>query len=134
MTGEQTLANRRATPGPGNDTRLVSIDVTTGVSTDLKAGPGVKMNPSPLAADDVGYIRKDTEEAGIYYLSGRRGPHGPDLRRIMVPGWFSGRLSQAPDHGASPNGAENLQPQSELRIDPHRELAGVQPVGERNLW
>jgi Tol biopolymer transport system component len=76
MTGEQTLANRRPAPEPGNDTRLVSIDTTTGSSTDLPAGPGVKINPSPLSGNEIGYIRKDTAEAGIYYSSGRRGPRG----------------------------------------------------------
>jgi TolB protein len=76
MTAEQTLANRRPAPEPGNDTRLVSIDAATGASTDLPAGTGVKINPSPLAGNEVGYIRKDTEEAGIYYSSGRRGPRG----------------------------------------------------------
>jgi TolB protein len=79
MTGEQTLANRRTSPEPGNDTRLVSVDTTTGVSTDLPAGPGVKINPSPLAGTEIGFIKKDTAEAGIYYSSGRRGPHG-DIR------------------------------------------------------
>jgi len=76
MTGEQTLANRRANPEPGNDTRVVSIDTNTGASTDLTAGPGVKINPSPLAGKEIGFIRKDTAEAGIYYSSGRRGPRG----------------------------------------------------------
>jgi Tol biopolymer transport system component len=76
MTGEQTLANRRASPEPGNDTRLESIDTSTGASTDLTAGPGVKINPSPLGGNDTGFIRKDTAEAGIYYSSGRRGPRG----------------------------------------------------------
>ncbi|MEO8049648.1 MAG: hypothetical protein ABI833_04460 [Acidobacteriota bacterium] len=93
MTAEQTLANRMANPDPGNDTRLVSIDVTTGVSTDLAAGPGVKMNPSPLPANDVGYIRKDKagNGAGIYYTSGKSGPRGdirtaawsPDGKRVV---------------------------------------------------
>jgi hypothetical protein len=80
MTAEQTLANRRASPEPGNDTRLVSIDTTTGASADVAAGPGVKINPSPLAGplagNDIGYIRNDTAEAGVYYSSGRRGPVG----------------------------------------------------------
>ena len=82
MTAEQTLANRLANPDPGNDTRLVSIDATTGASNDLAAGPGVKMNPSPLPANDIGYVRKDNADAGagIYYMrSGKRGPQG-DIR------------------------------------------------------
>jgi TolB protein len=84
MTAEQTLANRRPAPEPGNDTRLVSIDATTGISADVAAGPGVKINPSPLMGNEIGYIRKDSakdapkgmEEEGIYYSNGRRGPKG----------------------------------------------------------
>jgi len=81
MTAEQTLANRVANPDPGNDTQLVSIDATTGVSSDLPSGPGVKINPSPLPGNDIGYVRKDRAEpgAGIYYTSGKRGPRG-DVR------------------------------------------------------
>src|SRR5579883_965124 len=78
MTAQQTLANRTY-PATGNDTKLVSIDVATGVSSDLRAGPGVKFNPSPLAGNEIGYIRKDSGEPGIYYSSGKRGPHG-DIR------------------------------------------------------
>ena len=77
MTAEQTLANRRPSPEPGNDTRLVSIDVKSGAITELRAGPGVKINPSPLTREEIGYIRKDTADPGIYYSSGRRGPGGP---------------------------------------------------------
>ena len=36
MTAEQTLANRRPSPYPGNDTRLMSIDAATGASAELK--------------------------------------------------------------------------------------------------
>jgi len=79
MTAEQTLANRRPSPEPGNDTRLVSFDVAGGASEDLAAGPGVKINPSVLK-DTVGYIRKDgAAAAGIYYTNGTRGPKG-DVR------------------------------------------------------
>ena len=93
MTAEQTLANRRANPDPGNDTRLVSLDTSTGDSIDLPAGPGVKINPSPLPGNDVGYVRKDKAApgSGIYYTSGRRGPSGdirtaswsPDGKRVV---------------------------------------------------
>jgi Tol biopolymer transport system component len=91
MTAEQTLANRKPSPEPGNDTRLVSIDAQDGTSVEIPAGAGVKMNPSPLAGDDIGYVRKDTDEAGIYYASGKRGPKGsvraaswsPDGTRVV---------------------------------------------------
>jgi Tol biopolymer transport system component len=90
MTAEQTLANRRASPEPGNDTRLVSIDVETGKSADLPAGPGVKFNPS-VVGPTIGYIRKDTSAAGVYYTDGRSGPKGnvrtiawsPDGKRVV---------------------------------------------------
>jgi TolB protein len=93
MTAEQTLANRRPSPAPGNDTRLVSIDVTTGASADLTAGAGAKMNPSPLPGNELGWVRKDAAGtgAGIYYASGTRGPRGdvrtaswsPDGRQVV---------------------------------------------------
>ena len=76
MTAQQTLANRIANPGAGNDSRLMSVDTMTGASTELPAA-GVKINPSPLDQNEIGYIRKDAPDAGIYYLSGRRGPRGP---------------------------------------------------------
>ena len=50
---------------------------------ELTAGPGVKMNPSPLPGNEIGYIRKDTADPGIYYSSGRRGPAG----QIRAASW-----------------------------------------------
>ncbi len=76
MDGEATLADRTAASGIVMDTRLVSVDVSTGHATEIAAGPGIKVNPSPLPGNDVGYIRKDGAEAGIFYTSGRRGPRG----------------------------------------------------------
>ena len=105
MTADQTLANRRPAPEPGSSSRLVSIDVATGAMSEIRSGPGVKMNPSPLPGGDVGYVRKDAAgaSAGIYYASGRRGPHGdvrlaswsPDGMRVVfhrrlaspIPAW-----------------------------------------------
>jgi len=81
MTAEQTLANRRPSPESGNDTRLVSIDIATAVASDVSAGAGVKIQPSPLGTGEIGYIRKDAGDggAGIFYASGKRGPKG-DIR------------------------------------------------------
>jgi TolB protein len=102
MTAEQTLANRRAFPESGNDTRLVSFDIASGAASDVAAGPGVKMNPSFLPGNDIGYVRKDTVDpgAGIYYTSGGRGPKGdvrsaswsPDGSRVV----FHKRLQTPP--------------------------------------
>ena len=100
MTAEQTLANRRPSPEPGNDTRLVSIDIATAATSEVAAGPGVKMNPSFLPANEIGYVRKDTADAGIYYTSGKRGPKGdvrtaswsPDGSRVV----FHKRLTAPP--------------------------------------
>lgn len=76
-TAQQTMDLRRSAPEPGSESRLVSIDMTTGALTEVHAGPGVKVNPSPLPGNEVGYIRKDSADAGIYYASGSRGPRGP---------------------------------------------------------
>jgi len=76
-TGQQTMDLRRSVPEPGSQSRLVSIDISNGTLTDVAAGPGVKTNPSPLPGNDIGYIRKDSADAGIYYASGSRGPRGP---------------------------------------------------------
>ena len=76
MDAEATLGNRTASSGTFSETKLVSIEVASGRSTEVSAGPGLKVNPSPLPGNDVGYVRKDTAEAGIYYTSGRHGPRG----------------------------------------------------------
>ena len=93
MDAERTLAARISNPESGNDTRLVTVDTTTGVSSEVSAGPGVKINPSPLSGDDIGYVRKDKGEpgGGIYYTSGKQGPRGdirtaswsPDGKRVV---------------------------------------------------
>lgn len=78
---ENTHVSRLPIPAPDHDTKLVSFDIHTRASVDLAAGPGVKINRSPLPGNDVGYVRKDKEDPGgdIYYVSGTRGPRG-DIR------------------------------------------------------
>ena len=93
MDREQTLANRRLAPEPGSETRLVSIDVSSGASSDIAAGAGVKVNPSPLPGDVIGFVQKDSagSGAGISYSNGATGPRGnvraaswsPDGRRVV---------------------------------------------------
>jgi Tol biopolymer transport system component len=108
MDAQDTLEMRRPNPRPENehdtratlDTRLVSIDVATGATSDIQAGPGAKFNPSFLPGDAVGYVRKDLPDAGIYYTGGRKGPKGdvraaawsPDGKRIA----FHRRLAAPP--------------------------------------
>lgn len=100
MPIESTLETRRANPLPGNDTTLVSIDIATGKTTDIPAGPGVKIGPAFLPGHDIGYVRKDSSDAGIYYTSGKRGPRGnvrmaawsPDGSRVV----FHRRLTAPP--------------------------------------
>jgi Tol biopolymer transport system component len=78
MTAEQTLDNRRATPEHPEDTRIVSIDIATAMTSDVKSGAGVKFNPSVMKDGSIAYIRKDGD-SGIYYANGSRGPKG-DIR------------------------------------------------------
>ena len=105
MDAEMTLEARRPSPKAGEgvalnvDSRLVSIDLATGASTNVSAEAGLKFNPSFLPANEVGYIRKDVP-AGIYYTSGRMGPAGdvrtaawsPDGKRVA----FHRRMTAPP--------------------------------------
>jgi Tol biopolymer transport system component len=80
MTGQQTMDNRRPVPEHPEDTRIVSVDIASGVTTNLRSGPGVIFNPSVMPDEVIAYIRRDgAEEHGIYYSSGTRGPKG-DIR------------------------------------------------------
>lgn len=77
MTAQQTMETRLTPPPAGSRTRLVGIDIATATSTEVSAGAGMKISPSPLAGNDIGYVRKDGPDPGIDYVSGRRGPRGP---------------------------------------------------------
>jgi TolB protein len=132
MTAEQTLANRRPAPEPGNDTRLVSIDVFSSALSHVTAGAGMKMNPSPLPGGNLGYVRKDSAGTGtgIYYLSGGRGPSGdvrtaswsPDGRQVV----FHRRLAAAPPVW---NHAFSRDPDYELTLTGF--LPSFSPAGDR---
>ena len=95
MTAEQTLDNRRAAPEHPEDTRIVAIDIESGLASDLPSGPGVKFNPSPLRGDLVGYIRRDGDEAGIHYFERSPRSEGRDSGGLVVTGWHPGGIPQA---------------------------------------
>jgi TolB protein len=83
MTSEQTLDNRRAVPEHPEDTRIIAVDIQSGVVSDLPSGAGVKFNPSMLRGDLLAYIRRDGTEEGIHYSNGTRGPKG----QIRTAAW-----------------------------------------------
>lgn len=111
MDTELTLEARRPNPQreggtiPDIDSRLITIDVATGRVDEVKgtSGPpptGLNYNPSFLSSGEIGYIRKNAPDQGIYYVSGKRGPTGdvraaawsPDGARIA----FHRRLTATP--------------------------------------
>jgi hypothetical protein len=83
MTAEQTLDNRRPVPEHPEDTRIVAVDIKTGVASDLPSGPCFKFNPSVLRGDILAYIRRDGDQEGIHYSNGTRGPKG----QIRTAAW-----------------------------------------------
>jgi Tol biopolymer transport system component len=78
MKGQDTWENR-AGNDPTEDS-LQQVDVATGIVKVLKAGPGLKEAPFPLAGGDTGFLRRDGGEQGIFYASGKPGPRGGDIR------------------------------------------------------
>jgi TolB protein len=121
-TAQETMNVRQAVP-EGGSTLLVSIDVASGVVSDVASGPGVKMAPA-FVGSDVGYVRKD-KPSGVAYTSGRLGPQGhvrgaawsPDGRRVV---YHTRSLERRPEATAGPKMFSRLS-QYELR------LGGLQP-------
>ena len=82
MSAEETWTYRWG--DQDGETRLVQIDIQTGAMKPLAAAPGVKMSPSVLASDEIGYLRRDKSAKGVFYASGKHGPTGSDL---YGPSW-----------------------------------------------
>jgi Tol biopolymer transport system component len=75
-SAQETWDYRSARPKEGGNTQLVSIDIATGTSTNVPAGPGVKLAPAFLPSGEVAYVRKDAGGPGIFYRDGKPGPTG----------------------------------------------------------
>jgi len=82
MPGQDTWDNR-AGQGEADDS-LQKMDIATGTATTLPAGPGVKIAPFALPSGEIGFLRRDKAEKGVFYASGKHGPQGADIR---VPSW-----------------------------------------------
>jgi Tol biopolymer transport system component len=66
------------------DNQLLKIDIASGATTPVAAGPGVKLVPTVLSSGEIAYLRRDKTAAGVFYGSGRPGPKGSDVR---TPSW-----------------------------------------------
>ncbi len=82
MSAEETLTYRIGSSD--GDTNLVQIDIATGKTTPVAAGPGVKVFPAVLGSGEVTYVRRWNATPGVFYASGKAGPAGADLR---YPSW-----------------------------------------------
>ncbi len=85
MSAEETWTYRGRPPRPGfplggptaeGDTRLVSIDIATGGTADVAAGPGIKVFPVILPSGEVAYVRQGIRVRGVFYGLGKPGPAG----------------------------------------------------------
>jgi Tol biopolymer transport system component len=109
-------------------TTLKAFDITSGGSSDVAAGPGVKIAPSFLSGNDVGFIRKEQSAAGIHYASGRTGPKGPVQSAAWSPDGTRVVFHKVVPPTGSPVGAKawSRLPAYELR------LAGIQASFNRS--
>jgi TolB protein len=82
MSGQDTW-NYRFGAQDGDD-QLVKINIDSGATTPVSAGPGVKLQPTPLSSGEIAYLRYDKTATGVFYASGKPGPKGNYLRS---PSW-----------------------------------------------
>jgi Tol biopolymer transport system component len=82
MSAQDTW-DQRFGKGDGED-QLFKIDIASGVSAPVAAGPGVKLLPAVLPSGEIAYLRRDKAEHGVFYSSGKTGPKGSDL---STPSW-----------------------------------------------
>ncbi len=82
--------------------QIVSVDVTTGQRIEHTSGPGFKIAPQYLTADEIAYRRKGGPEEGLYSTAGSvarkvklRSPvWSPDGRTVLYERFTFGSLPQ----------------------------------------
>jgi hypothetical protein len=70
MTVDHAYDARFGAFRPGAVSQIVSVEVATGARAALSTGPGVKVAPQ-FVHDDVGYLRKDGDHAGLAFVDRR---------------------------------------------------------------
>jgi Tol biopolymer transport system component len=70
-TVEETWGARRPEGLPKVSSQIVSVDVASGDRIEHTSGPGFKVAPQFLNAQDLGYLIKGGPLAGLYYTSGK---------------------------------------------------------------
>jgi Tol biopolymer transport system component len=83
MTSQETWDYRVGHIKDG-DTKLVRIDVASGTVTPIAGNDGVKFLPTVLPSGEVGYLRRNEGDRGVFYSDGRKGPAGAD---VHTPSW-----------------------------------------------
>jgi len=131
MSAEETWTYRWG--DQDGETQLVQINMQTGATKPLAAGPGVKLSPSMLASGEIAYLRRDKSANGVFYGSGKQGPKGSDL---YCPSWSpdGGHLvySRYKDTGsAEPVKIWSRNPNYELSTTGTALLPSYDATGER---
>ena len=136
MTAEQTLANRRAAARAGTrwrPTRGWSRSTSRpGAADVLRAGPGVKFNPSFVGDDGRLHPQGRAEPAPASTTpSGTHGTEGRHPRRVVVARRHARRVSQTA-HGAAADLAEDVQPATRsIELTLTGILPSFSPAGDR---
>ena len=82
MSAQDTYTHRSG--NKDGDDQLLKIDIGTGTTTPVPAGPGIKLLPTILPVGQIAYLRRDKTAKGVFYGMGTPGPAGADLRS---PSW-----------------------------------------------
>ena len=82
MSAQDTYTYRSGSKD--GDDQLLEIDIATGATTPVPAGPGIKLLPTVLPEGQIAYLRRDKTAKGVFYGMGTPGPAGADLR---TPSW-----------------------------------------------
>ncbi len=65
--------------------QIVSVDVASGARIEHTSGPGMKVGPQFVSADEIAYRRKGGAEAGLY--STLAGKAAVKIDRLRTPAW-----------------------------------------------